>query len=168
MKKYALVLSCISIVLIIVFISIYKNNTKENALTKINTNEVPIKINKILYSVEKLKNTKGQICLYLKANNRSDIDILSLSVDVTDGEKLDTTIEYLETIKAGETTDNFYGIENSKDYRTRIPVKDTEGQYVSEIGNLFVKEVSYVINKNGSSKIIKYNNKTKEYQVGQY
>ena len=169
MKKIPIVIGFIFIVLCVCFISINKN-VNNNQLDKDNKNNLnpPIKIEQLDYSLEKTTNNNGEIMLYIKAKNNSNIDISYLSVSVCDGEKLDTTIEYLQKLKSGKTTDNYYDIKNSKDDRTKIPVKGTNGEYLHEIGEFKIKRISYIYSDNGKDRIITFDNESKKYIFDEY
>ncbi|WP_270642137.1 hypothetical protein [Paraclostridium sordellii] len=170
MNKKLVIVILIAIVLIsAIFINFSKNNENNNESKKIKTTEnVPIKIDDIDYSIQNAKNDKGEIMIYLKAKNNSKKDISYLSVDISDGENIETTIEYLQKIKAGSTTDNYSDIKNSKDDRTKIPVKGNNGEYLHEIGSIKVKSVYYRCNDNGTEKIITYDNENKRYTEESY
>lgn len=165
MNKKLVTVILIAIVLIsAILINFSKNNKNNNESKKIKTTEnVPIKIEDIDYSIQKAKNDKGEIMIYLKAKNNSKKDISYLNVNISDGENLDTTIEYLEEIKAGGTTDNYSDIKNSKDDRTKIPVKGNNEEYLHKIGSIKVKSVHYRFNDNGTEKTIIYDNENKRY-----
>lgn len=168
-KKLVIVILIAITLTIAIFINFSKNNENNNESKKIKTTEnVPIKIEDIDYSLQNAKNDKGEIMIYLKAKNNSKKDISYLSVDISDGENIETTIEYLQKIKAGSTTDNYSDIKNSKDDRTKIPVKGNDGEYLHEIGSINVKSVAYRCNDNGTEKIIKYDNENKRYTEGSY
>lgn len=165
MNKKLVTVILIAIVLISgILINLNKNHKNHNKSEEIKTTEnVPIKIEDIDYSLEQAKNDKGEILIYVKAKNNSKKDISYLNVDVSDGENLDTLIEYLGEIKAGGTTDNYNDIKNSKDDRTKIPVKGNNEEYLHKIGSIKVKSVHYGFNDNGTEKTIIYDNESKRY-----
>ena len=107
MKKKILI-SCIIIIITSAFIIInsmkkdYIKDNENNKAISISSEKVPIKIEDINYKIEKIKNDKGEILLYLKAENNSSMTINQLSVNISDDDKLDTTIEYLQRIKPHE------------------------------------------------------------------
>lgn len=163
-KKLVIVILIAITLTIAIFINFSKNNENNNESKKIKTTEnVPIKIEDIDYSLQNAKNDKGEIMIYVKAKNNSKKNIHCLLVDISDGENVDILIEYLQEIKAGSTTDNYSDIKNSKDDRTKIPIKGNDGEYLHEIGNIKVKSVAYRCNDNGTEKTIKYDYENKRY-----
>ncbi|CEN31361.1 hypothetical protein [Paraclostridium sordellii] len=170
MNKKLVIIILIAIVLIsAISVNLSKTAENNNESKKIKTTEnIPIKIEDIDYSIQKAKNDKGEIMIYLKVKNNSKKDISYLCVDVSDGENLDTAIEYVQKIKAGSTTDNYSDIKNSKDDRTKIPVKGNNGEYLHEIGSIKVKSVAYRCNDNGTEKSIIYDNENKMYTEESY
>lgn len=173
MKKKILI-SCIIIIITSAFIIInsmkkdYIKDNENNKAISISSEKVPIKIEDINYKIEKIKNDKGEILLYLKAENNSSMTINQLSVNISDDDKLDTTIEYLQRIKPHEKTDNYDDISNSKDDRTRIPIKNKDGDYINNIGKFKVNSISYTFDDNGVEKIVNYNSYTNKYTMSNY
>lgn len=165
MNKKLVTVILIAIVLISgILINLSKNNKNHNKSEEIKTTEnVPIKIEDIDYSLEKIKNDKGEILIYVKAKNNSKKDISYLNIDVSDGENLDILIEYPGEIKAGGTTDNYNDIKNSKDSRTRRPISGNDGKFLHKTGKIKVKSVHYGFNDNGTEKTIIYDNESKKY-----
>lgn len=170
MRKKILIVCIIAIVAGTFFVINSKNNNNNNNNKTISVSEekVPVKIKEIDYKIEKIKNKKGKILIYLKAKNNGSITINQLSADVSDGNKLDTTIEYLQKIKPNEKTDNYDSIDRSKDDRTKIPVKGKDGNYINELGVIKVNSISYTYDDNGIEKIVEYNTYTNKYTVSNY
>lgn len=145
-KKYIIVSILILAVASIVFININKKNrVSVNENKNIEDSDVPIKIEELEYNIGQLKNDKGEILIYLKLKNNSEKDIQSAAIDITDNKKLDVYIEYPDKIKSKSVSDNFYDIKNSNDSRTRIPIKDTTGSILKEVGDIKIKSYTYII-----------------------
>ncbi len=170
MKVKLLILSIITIFIGSIFIINSKkyHDTSSDKTISVSKDQVPIKIEDIDYKIESKRNEKGQILMYIKAKNNSSTTINYLTVDVRDNKKLNTSIEYLQKIKPHGKTDNYDSIKNSKDDRTKIPIKGYDGNYISELGKVDVQSISYTYNDNGIDKIVRYNTHTNKYTVSNY
>ena len=118
--------------------------------------------------MKKIKNEKDEILLYLRAKNKSKLDISYLGVDVSDGNKLDAWIEYLRKIKSGGKTDNYDSIKNSTDDRTKIPVKGSDGNVLHDVNEIKIKNIAYVFKDKGNRKMVEYNVDSGEYTISDY
>ena len=118
--------------------------------------------------MKKIKNEKDEILLYLRAKNKSKLDISYLGVDVSDGNKLDAWIEYLRKIKSGGKTDNYDSIKNSTDDRTKIPVKGSDGNVLHDVNEIKIKKIAYVFKDKGNRKMVEYDVDSGEYTISDY
>ena len=150
-------------------ISMKDSNKNINAPpVKVSSKNLPVKIEDIEIEVKKIKNEKDEILLYLRAKNKSKLDISYLGVDVSDGNKLDAWVEYLRTIKSGGKTDKYESIKNSTDDRTKIPVKGSDGDVLHDVNEIKIKNIAYVFKDKGNRKMVEYNVDSGEYTISDY
>jgi lipoprotein len=150
-------------------ISMKDSNKNINAPpVKVSSKNLPVKVEDIEIEVKKIKNEKDEILLYLRAKNKSKLDISYLGVGVSDGNKLDTWVEYLRKIKSGGKTDNYDSIKNSTDDRTKIPVKSIDGGALHDVNDIKIKKIAYVFKDKGNRKIAEYDVDSGEYTLSDY
>lgn len=169
--KSKVIIACILVFILgVVVIIRTKNDSNNNTsqISSVNSDNLPIKVEDIDYKVESFKNNKGQVLIYLKAVNNSSTAINHLSVDISNDKNLDTTIEYLGKIEPKCKTDNYDDIKNSKDDRTKLPIKDKNGRYIYNLDQFKINSISYSYNDNGVEKIVKYDTHTNKYTISKY
>lgn len=171
-KKIILIPFFVLVILSVIFISNKKMNIMykniESTEKVVDASDLPIKIEDIEYEIETSQNDEGEILMYLKAKNNSQRDLLALSVIIVDENKKESVIEYLQKIKAQQTTDNYTSIKNSKDDRTKTPIKGSDGEYLHEIGKIQIKSIVYKFNDKGIKKRVEYNLQNKQYTIEDY
>lgn len=169
-KKTAIAIVAIIIVIGISFIISMKDSNKNinTPPVKVSSKNLPVRVEDIEIEVKKIKNEKDEILLYLRAKNKSKLDISYLGVDVSDGNKLDTWVEYLRKIKSGGKTDNYDSIKNSTDDRTKIPVKSIDGGALHDVNDIKIKKIAYVFEDKGNRKIAEYDVDSGEYTLSDY
>lgn len=169
-KKIAIAIVAIIIVIGISFIINMKDNNKNinTPPVKVSSKNLPVRVEDIEIEVKKIKNEKDEILLYLRAKNKSKLDISYLGVGVSDGNKLDTWVEYLRKIKSGGKTDNYDSIKNSTDDRTKIPVKSIDGGALHDVNDIKIKKIAYVFEDKGNRKIAEYDVDSGEYTLSDY
>lgn len=169
-KKIAIAIVAIIIVIGTSFIINMKDNNKNinTPPVKVSSKNLPVRVEDIEIEVKKIKNEKDEILLYLRAKNKSKLDISYLGVGVSDGNKLDTWVEYLRKIKSGGKTDNYDSIKNSTDDRTKIPVKSIDGGALHDVNDIKIKKIAYVFEDKGNRKIAEYDVDSGEYTISDY
>lgn len=169
-KKTAIAIVAIIIVIGISFIISMKDSNKNinTPPVKVSSKNLPVRVEDIEIEVKKIKNEKDEILLYLRAKNKSKLDISYLGVGVSDGNKLDTWVEYLRKIKSGGKTDNYDSIKNSTDDRTKIPVKSIDGGALHDVNDIKIKKIAYVFEDKGNRKIAEYDVDSGEYTLSDY
>lgn len=169
-KKIAIAIVAIIIVVGISFIISMKDSNKNinTPPVKVSSKNLPVRVEDIEIEVKKIKNEKDEILLYLRAKNKSKLDISYLGVGVSDGNKLDTWVEYLRKIKSGGKTDNYDSIKNSTDDRTKIPVKSIDGGALHDVNDIKIKKIAYVFEDKGNRKIAEYDVDSGEYTLSDY
>ena len=169
-KKIAIAIVAIIIVIGCSFIINMKDNNKNinTPPVKVSSKNLPVRVEDIEIEVKKIKNEKDEILLYLRAKNKSKLDISYLGVGVSDGNKLDTWVEYLRKIKSGGKTDNYDSIKNSTDDRTKIPVKSIDGGALHDVNDIKIKKIAYVFKDKGNRKIAEYDVDSGEYTLSDY
>ena len=169
-KKTAIAIVAIIIVIGTSFIINMKDNNKNISTppVKVSSKNLPVRVEDIEIEVKKIKNEKDEILLYLRAKNKSKLDISYLGVGVSDGNKLDTWVEYLRKIKSGGKTDNYDSIKNSTDDRTKIPVKSIDGGALHDVNDIKIKKIAYVFEDKGNRKIAEYDVDSGEYTLSDY
>ena len=169
-KKTAIAIVAIIIVVGISFIISMKDSNKNinTPPVKVSSKNLPVRVEDIEIEVKKIKNEKDEILLYLRAKNKSKLDISYLGVGVSDGNKLDTWVEYLRKIKSGGKTDNYDSIKNSTDDRTKIPVKSIDGGALHDVNDIKIKKIAYVFEDKGNRKIAEYDVDSGEYTLSDY
>jgi hypothetical protein len=169
-KKIAIAIVAIIIVIGTSFIINMKDNNKNinTPPVKVSSKNLPVRVEDIEIEVKKIKNEKDEILLYLRAKNKSKLDISYLGVGVSDGNKLDTWVEYLRKIKSGGKTDNYDSIKNSTDDRTKIPVKSIDGGALHDVNDIKIKKIAYVFKDKGNRKIAEYDVDSGEYTLSDY
>lgn len=169
-KKTAIAIVAIIIVIGTSFIINMKDNNKNinTPPVKVSSKNLPVRVEDIEIEVKKIKNEKDEILLYLRAKNKSKLDISYLGVGVSDGNKLDTWVEYLRKIKSGGKTDNYDSIKNSTDDRTKIPVKSIDGGALHDVNDIKIKKIAYVFEDKGNRKIAEYDVDSGEYTLSDY
>lgn len=169
-KKIAIAIVAIIIVIGTSFIINMKDNNKNinTPPVKVSSKNLPVRVEDIEIEVKKIKNEKDEILLYLRAKNKSKLDISYLGVGVSDGNKLDTWVEYLRKIKSGGKTDNYDSIKNSTDDRTKIPVKSIDGGALHDVNDIKIKKIAYVFEDKGNRKIAEYDVDSGEYTLSDY
>ncbi len=169
-KKTAIAIVAIIIVIGISFIISMKDSNKNISTppVKVSSKNLPVRVEDIEIEVKKIKNEKDEILLYLRAKNKSKLDISYLGVGVSDGNKLDTWVEYLRKIKSGGKTDNYDSIKNSTDDRTKIPVKSIDGGALHDVNDIKIKKIAYVFEDKGNRKIAEYDVDSGEYTLSDY
>lgn len=169
MKRKYLGILAVVVVIIVGFVVIknHINNPYGDGNKKVvKSEEVPIKIDQIDYKVEVLKKD-GKIYEYLKAVNNSDVTINKMWVSITDGINPDAVIEYLGPIKSHGRTDNF-DLKTSKDDRVKIPITKEDKKPVTEVGNIEVMELTYVVNVKGKPTKFTYDFNRDVYTVANF
>lgn len=169
-KKTAIAIVAIIIVVGISFIISMKDSNKNISTppVKVSSKNLPVRVEDIEIEVKKIKNEKDEILLYLRAKNKSKLDISYLGVGVSDGNKLDAWIEYLRRIKSGGKTDNYDSIKNSTDDRTKIPVKGSDGGALHDINEIKIKKIAYAFKDKGNRKMVEYDVDSGEYTLSDY
>lgn len=168
-KKIVVAIVTIIIICLSFFTSVRDNNKYiKTVSTKISSKNIPVKVEDIEIDIKKVKNGKNEVLLYLRAKNKSKIDISYLGVDVSDGNKLNTRVEYLQPIKSGSKTDNYDSIKNSKDDRTKIPVKGSDGNPLHDVNDIKIKKIVYVFKHKGYSKMAEFAVDSAEYTLSDY
>lgn len=169
-KKIAIAIVAIIIVIGTSFIISMKDSNKNISTppVKVSSKNLPVRVEDIEIEVKKIKNEKDEILLYLRAKNKSKLDISYLGVGVSDGNKLDTWVEYLRKIKSGGKTDNYDSIKNSTDDRTKIPVKSIDGGALHDVNDIKIKKIAYVFEDKGNRKIAEYDVDSGEYTLSDY
>jgi len=166
-----IVIAIVAIMLICLSFVISIRHSSKNIKTvpsKISSENMPVRVEDIEIEVKKVKNEKNEVLLYLRAKNKSKLNILYLGVDVSDGNKLDTRVEYLQQIEPGGKTDNYDGIKNSKDDRTKIPVKGIDGDALHDVNEIKIKKIAYVFKHKGERKIADFSVDSAKYTLSDY
>lgn len=158
------------VVLVVGGLIIFDKNTpylSNNSSVKIiKGKEIPIKIDELDYNVQVMEKD-GKIYEYLKAVNNSDVNINSMWVDITDGVNPDVTIEYLAPIKSHGRTDNF-DLKNSNDDRVKLPITGKDKKPITNVGDIEITDLNYVVNVKGKPKKITYNFNNETYTMENY
>lgn len=169
-KKTVIAIVAIIFVIGCSFIISMKDNSKNinTPPVKVSSKNLPVRVEDIEIEVKKIKNEKDEILLYLRAKNKSKLDISYLGMDVSDGNKLDARVEYLRRIKSGGKTDNYDSIKNSTDDRTKIPVKGSDGGALHDINEIKIKKIAYAFKDKGNRKMVEYDVDSGEYTLSDY